>query len=114
LNANFSGKVGDIKKEVQAQGTINIFKIGASFANRLMKGLSREKGESKLGVAQFPVDNSMSVKGFDFNLNKGLVYTTVNFIKTGVFALMVGVKDEKVEFDRMPIQEYLKKVREEK
>ncbi|TAL39595.1 MAG: hypothetical protein EPN93_01230 [Spirochaetes bacterium] len=113
LNANFAGKVGNIKKEILAQGSINIYKIGASFANRLMKGLSREKGESKLGIAQFPVDNSMSVKGFDFNLGTGLVYTTVAFSR-GAIGYLFGVKDEKVEFDRMPIQEYIRKVREEK
>ncbi len=113
LSTNFSGKVGNIKKEILAQGTVNIYKIGESFANRLMKGLSTQKGESKLGIAQFPVDNSVSVRGFDFNLDKGLVYTTVT-LSRGLFGMLVGVKDEKVEFDRMPIQEYVKKVREEK
>ncbi len=112
FNANFSGKGVDIERELSAQGNINIYKVGEKFANRLLKGLSTEKGKSKLGgVAQFAVDNSMIVKGFNFNLDRGLVYTTVSFSRR-VIGYLFGVKDEKVEFDRMPIQEYLRKVRE--
>ncbi len=112
LNANFSGRGLDIERELSTQGTINIYKIGEKFANRLLKGLSTEKGTSKLGgVAQFAVDNSMNVKGFNFNLDRGLVYTTVGFSRRAI-GYLFGVKDEKVEFDRMPIQEYLRKVRE--
>ncbi len=112
LNANFSGKGVDIDRELSARGYINIFKIGEKFANRLLKGLSTEKGKSKLGgVAQFAVDNSMRVKDFNFNLDRGLVYTTVNFSRRTI-GYLFGVKDEKVEFERMPIQEYLRKVRE--
>jgi len=112
LNANFSGKGVDIDRELSAQGYINIYKIGEKFANRLLKGLSTEKGKSKLGgVAQFAVDNSMNVKDFNFNLDRGLVYATVGFSRRTI-GYLFGVKDEKVEFDRMPIQEYLRKVRE--
>ncbi len=112
LNANFSGKGVDIDRELSAQGYINIYKIGEKFANRLLKGLSTEKGTSKLGgVAQFAVDNSMTVRNFNFNLDRGLVYATVGFSRRAI-GYLFGVKDEKVEFDRMPIQEYLRKVRE--
>ncbi len=112
LNANFVGKNLDFSKELNIKGYINIYKIGDKFANRLMTGLSTEKGKSKLGMAQFAVDNSQTVRSFNFNLDKGLVYATVLFVKKGVFGYLVGVKDEKVEFERMPIQEYLRKVRE--
>jgi hypothetical protein len=39
------------------------------------------------------------------------VYATVGFSRRTI-GYLFGVKDEKVEFDRMPIQEYLRKVRE--
>ncbi len=112
LNANFSGRGVDIRRELNMQGYVNIYKIGDKFANRLMTGLSEEKGKSKLGaIGQFAMDNSMNVKGFNFNLDKGLVYTTVTLSRR-VIGYLFGVKDEKVEFERMPIQEYLRKVRE--
>ncbi|HDP81184.1 MAG TPA: hypothetical protein ENN21_10130 [Spirochaetes bacterium] len=112
LNANFSGRGLDVNRELNVQGYINIYRVGEKFANRLLKGLSEEQGKSKLGaLGQFAVDNSMSVKGFNFNLDKGLVYTTVTFSRR-TFGYLFGVKDEKVEFQRMPIQEYLRKVRE--
>jgi hypothetical protein len=109
LNANFSGRGVDINKELTAKGYINIYKIGEKFANSLMKGLSVEKGKSKLGAAQFAVDNTMKVESFNFNLDKGLVYTTVLFTKK-TFGLIIAVEEDKVEFDRIPIQEYLRKV----
>ncbi|HSV96737.1 MAG TPA: hypothetical protein VLM75_07365 [Spirochaetota bacterium] len=112
LNANFVGRGVDIERELSAQGYVNIHKIGEKFARGLLKGLSTEKGTSKLGgVAQFAVDNSMNVKGFNFNLDRGLVYATVTFSRRAI-GYLFGVKDEKVEFDRMPIQEYLRKVGE--
>ncbi|MCP4136256.1 MAG: hypothetical protein GY754_35125 [bacterium] len=110
LNANFSGRGVNIKKELNTKGYINVHKIGDEFANRLMKGLSTEKGESKLGgLTQWIVDNSMSVKGFNFNLDKGLVYTTVT-LSRGVLGVVASVEKNKVQFDRLPIQEYLRKV----
>lgn len=112
LNANFSGRGVDVKKELNVQGNVSIYKIGEKFANRLLKGLSTEKGKSKLGgIGQFAVDNTMNVKGFNFNLDKGLVYATVTFSRRAI-GYLFGVKDEKVEFERMPVQEYLRKVRE--
>lgn len=114
LNANFSGRGLNIKKELTASGYINIYKIGAEFANRLMRGLSEEKGKSKLGApVQFAVDNSMLIKGFDFRLDKGLVYTTVTFTRK-MLSLFVTVDNSKVSFERIPIQEYLRKVSEAK
>jgi len=114
LNANFSGKGLNIKKELTASGYINIYKIGAEFANRLMRGLSEEQGKSKLGApVQFAVDNSMLIKGFDFRLDKGLVYTTVSFTRK-MLSIFVTVDNSQVSFERIPIQEYLRKVSEAK
>jgi len=112
LNANFSGRGLNVKKELSATGYINIYKIGTEFANKLMKGLSQEKGKSKLGApVQFAVDNSMLIKGFDFRLDKGLVYTTVTFTRKAL-SLFITVDNSQVVFDRIPIQEYLRKVSE--
>jgi hypothetical protein len=109
LNAQFKGRGVDVKKELTPVGYINIHKIGDAFANRLLKGLSTEKGKSKLGIAQFPVDNSMMVSGFNFNLDKGLVYTTVSF-KRKAIGWLVGVEQNKVQFDRIKLQEYLRNI----
>ncbi len=114
LNANFSGRGLDVKKELTPSGNISIYKIGNKFGNRLMKALSQEKGKSKLGKpVQFAVDNSMLIKGFEFRLDKGLVYTTVQF--TGkALSYFIKVENDEVVFDRIPIQEYLRKVSEAK
>ncbi len=109
LNAQFKGRGVDVKKELTPAGYINIHKIGDAFANRLLKGLSSEKGKSKLGIAQFPVDNSMNVSGFNFNLDKGLVYTTVTFRRKAI-GWLIGVEQNKVQFDRMKLQEYLRNI----
>ncbi len=114
LNANFSGKGLNVSKELTPSGNINIYKIGEEFANRLMKGLSQEKGKSKLGKpVQFAVDNSLLIQSFDFRLDKGLVYTKVKF--TGkALSYFIKVENDEVLFDRIPIQEFLRKVSEEK
>ncbi len=114
LNANFSGRGLNINKELTPSGNVSIYKIGNKFGNRLMKALSQEKGKSKLGKpVQFAVDNSMLIKGFDFRLDKGLVYTTVKF--TGkALSYFIKVENDEVVFDRIPIQEYLRKVSEAK
>ncbi len=118
LTTNFAGKgiIGkgkDFSRELDVTGNINIFRIGRKFADRLMKGLSEEKGKSKLGsIGQFAMDNSMRVKGFNFRLDKGLMYTTVTLARGGI-GYVFGIKDEKIQFDRVPIQDYLSKVREE-
>ncbi len=109
LNAQFKGKGLNVKKEFTPAGYINIHKIGDKFANRLLKGLSTEKGKSKLGLAQFPVDNSLMVDSFNFNLDKGLVYTTVTF-RRKLFGLFVGIEQDKVQFDRITLQEYLRNI----
>ncbi|MCL1864761.1 MAG: hypothetical protein FWF73_03005 [Spirochaetes bacterium] len=111
LNANVSGRGLDINKELNATGYITISKIGSEFASRLMKGLSEEQGKSKLGApVQYVVDKSMP-KSFDFRLDNGLVYTTVEFSKNAL-NLLVRIEDNKIEYDRIPIQEYLRKVSE--
>jgi hypothetical protein len=118
LNANFVGRgvIGkgpDFSKELDVTGNINIYRIGRKFGNRLMKGLSEEQGQSKLGaIGQFAMDNSMRIKGFDFRLDKGLMYTTVTLARGGI-GYLFGIKDEKVKYDRIPVQEFLSKVREE-
>jgi hypothetical protein len=114
LNANFDGMGVDVKKELNIKGFVNIYKIGEEFANRLMKGLSEEKGKSKLGVAQPVVDNFMLPKRFSFNLDKGLVYTTVDIERKTVSKVMgVSIKNDQIKFERIPIQEYLRKVARE-
>jgi hypothetical protein len=110
LNANFSGRGVNINKELTTKGYINIYKIGEDFADKLMKGLSKDKGKSKLGIVQPIVDNSLKPKGFNFNLDKGLVYTTVTFSR-GFVSMFGTIEDSQVVFDRLPIQEYLRKVR---
>ncbi|MCX7678433.1 MAG: AsmA family protein [Spirochaetes bacterium] len=109
LNAQFKGRGVDVKKELTPVGYINIHKIGDKFANRLLKGLSSEKGRSKLGIAQYPVDNSMMVSGFNFNLDKGLVYTTVTFNRKAI-GWLVGIEQNKVQFERIKLQEYLRNI----
>ncbi|HPS56623.1 MAG TPA: hypothetical protein PK514_00830 [Spirochaetota bacterium] len=113
LSANFSGKGLNINRELTVSGYINIYEIGIDFANRLMKGLSQEKGKSKLGQpVQFIVDNSMGIEGFDFKLDKGLAYPTVKLWRKIISVLAVVDRSE-VKFDRIPVQEYLRKVTEE-
>ncbi|MDY6935613.1 MAG: hypothetical protein SVZ03_15490 [Spirochaetota bacterium] len=109
LNANFVGRGVDFSKELNMKGYINIYKIGEKFANRLLKGLNTEKGKSKLGMAQFVVDNSMDVEGFNFNLDKGLMYPTVTFSRKAI-GFLFGIENNRVKYDRMPIQEYLRSV----
>ena len=114
FNANFSGKGLNIEKELTATGSISIYKIGQDFANRLMKGLSEEQGKSKLGgPVQWIVDNAMGIKGFDFRLDRGLVYATVTFQRRGL-SILGTVDKSRVDFERIPIQEYLRKVAEVK
>ncbi len=108
MNANFSGRGLNVEKELTTSGYINIHKVGKEFADRLMKGLSEEKGKSKLGIAQYAVENSV-VKGFNFNLNKGLMYVTVDFDKMFLNNL-VRVKDNRVIYDRVPIQEFVRNI----
>lgn len=113
LSANFSGKGLNINRELTVSGYINIYEIGVEFANRLMKGLSQEKGKSKLGQpVQFIVDNSMGVESFDFKLDKGLAYPTVKLWRKVISVLAVVDRSE-VRFDRIRVQEYLRKVAEE-
>ncbi len=116
LNANFSGKGLNVNKELTPSGNINIYKIGEEFASRLLKGLSQEKGKSKLGKpVQKVVDGSLPVK-FDFRLDKGLVYTKVTFLDrwSKVLNRLIRVENDEIVFDRIPIQEFLRKVSEAK
>ncbi|MGQ9842243.1 MAG: AsmA family protein [Spirochaetota bacterium] len=112
LNAQVQGKNLKIGQDFDISGTINIYKVGERFANRLFKGLNEERGKSKLGMAQFAVDNSLVITGFDFYLDKGLVYPTV-FFKKKVFGIFVSVNNEQVRYERIPVIEFFNRVREE-
>ncbi len=110
FSSNFSGRGLDVGKELTADGYINIYEIGTKTANRLMKGLSVEKGQSKLGkVGQFAVDNSMLVKNFDFRLKNGLIYTTVNLSRK-ILSALITVDNSEVVFNRITVQEYLRNI----
>ncbi len=114
FSSNFSGRGLDVGKELTADGYITIYEIGSKTANTLMKGLSVEQGKSKLGgVGQFAVDNSMIIKNFDFRLKNGLIYSTVNFTRKLLSAL-ITVNDNKVSFDRITVQEYLRNIMKNK
>jgi len=109
LSSNFHGRGLDIKKELNVTGYINIYKIGEKFANKLFKGLSSQKGKSKLGALQPIVDNTLIPTKFNFILSNGLMYSTVYF-KKKILGNLIGIENQKINFDRIPIQEYLRKV----
>ena len=111
MNANLSGRGIDFSRELDVKGSVHIYEIGDRFANQLLTGLNEEKGKSKLGIGQVAVDNSLRVKSFDFNLDRGLIYATVHF-QRNLFGYTISVKDEEVKYDRVPVQEFLRKVRE--
>jgi hypothetical protein len=110
LNADISGRGVDIRRELTPRGYVNIHKIGEKFGNRLFKGLSSERGRSKLGIAQLVYDNAVIPRAFNYTLDRGLMYATVTFRKKAI-GMIVG-PEQTVEFDRMPLQEYLRKVQE--
>lgn len=112
LNAQVQGKNLNVGQDFDISGTINIYKVGERFANRLFKGLNEERGKSKLGMAQFAVDNSLVITGFDFYLDKGLVYPTV-FFRKKVLGIFVTVNNEEVRYERIPVIEFFNRVREE-
>jgi hypothetical protein len=93
-------------------GPINIYKVGDKIANKLFKALSEEQGQSKLGFIQIIVDNSVTIKSFNYYIDKGNMYTTVKLDKSGVFGYIAGIREDTIQFDRIPLQEYLRKVRE--
>ena len=115
MNINFQGRGLDPKKELNLTGYIGIHKIGDKFANRLFKGLNERQGESKLGVVQYAVDGFALPKQFNFKLDKGLMYTTVK-LERKILSQLTGVKvkNDKINFDRIPIQEFLRKVKKGK
>jgi hypothetical protein len=75
-----------------------------------MKGLSEKKGKSILGIAQPVVDNSMTIGEFNFDILNGLIYAKVS-LKRRLLGNIFRIKDDTIEFERIPIQEYLRKVR---
>jgi hypothetical protein len=115
LNARFSGKGLDMflgkgkdkGKELNTKGFISINKIGGKIANRLFKGLNEEKGKSKIGVAQVVLDNTMIIRGFDYNLDIGLMDVKVSL---GRKALGYAVLVDDIKITRMPIQVYLNNI----
>lgn len=113
MNSNLSGKGLDIGREISWKGYINIHKIGERFASHLLQGLGPKKGESSQDdITKTVLDNSMYVEGFDFRLDRGLIYSNV-ILKRGVLGYLVGIEDNKIEFERMPIQEYLRNIMRE-
>ncbi|MCX8123015.1 MAG: AsmA family protein [Spirochaetes bacterium] len=112
FNAQVVGKNLNIAQDFDISGSVNIYKVGEQFANRLFKGINEERGRSKLGMAQFAVDNSLIITGFDFYLDKGLVYPTVLF-KKKVLGVFVTVNNEQVRYERIPVVEFFNRVREE-
>ncbi len=112
LNAQVAGKNLNIAEDFDISGSVNIYKVGEQFANRLFKGINEERGKSKLGMAQFAVDNSLIITGFDFYIDKGLVYPTVLFRKK-VLGVFVTVNNERVRYERIPVIEFFNRVREE-
>jgi len=112
MNAIMQGKNLSTGQNLDISGTATIYKVGEQFANRLFKGLNEEKGKSKLGMAQIAVDNSLIIAGFDFYIDKGLVYPTVVF-KRKILGALVTVNNERVRYERIPVMEFFNKVREE-
>jgi len=112
FNASLSGRGLNFSKRVTTTGYINIYKIGENFANKLMKGLSDKKGRSMLGRTQVVVDNFNIPTGFYFNIDSGLVYATVT-LKKKILGYIVSIEENKVQYDRIPIQEFIRKVGDE-
>ena len=111
FNVNFSGKGLNVDRQLDATGYVNIHKIGNDFANSLMKGLSETEGKSTLGIVQPVLDNTMSVKSFNFNLDRGLIYARVALNRRALsYILGTKIQDNRVDFERITIQEYLRKV----
>ena len=112
FNVNFSGKGLNVNRRLDATGYVNIHKIGNDFANGLMKGLSETEGKSTLGIVQPVLDNTMSVESFNFNLDKGLIYARVVLKRRALsYAFNTKIQDNRIDFERITIQEYLRKVR---
>lgn len=114
LTSSVSGKGLDFKKRMNVTGNINIYKVGEKVAGRLMKGLEDEKGRSKIGTTQTIVDNTMSIRGFDFYMDGGNVYTTVQLDPRHVArASGIRIANNQIKYDRIPIQEFMRSVQEE-
>jgi hypothetical protein len=115
LNAHFSGKGLDMflgkgkdrGKELNTKGFIDINKIGEKFAKKLFEGLNEEKGKSKIGIAQYVLDNTMNIKGFNYNLDIGLMDVEVALSRRAIGYLILV---EDIRITRMPIQEYLNNI----
>jgi len=56
------------------------------------------------------LDNTMSVRSFNFNLDKGLIYARV-LLARRVLGYIFNIQDNRVDFERITIQEYLRKVK---
>jgi hypothetical protein len=109
LTTRLSGKGLNIQENLTIEGYITIYKMGEGFADELMKAISEEEGESKLGPAQGVVDNSMLLDKFIFYIDKGNVYTTIK-LKPKMLALVVGIENDEIKYERIPIQEFLSSI----
>ena len=106
LNAKMYGTGLDVARSMNGiNGTVNISKIGDDFAKQLMKGLSEEKGKSKLGPFG-GLANRFTPLSFDYFIDGGIMYATVKM------PFLVPIENHEIKFDRIPIQEYLRKVKE--
>jgi hypothetical protein len=108
MNAKLYGRDLDFKRKMNVNGSVNIYKIGDKFANKLMKGLSEQKGKSKLGIAQPAVDYGDIPSSFNYYVSEGTMYTDVYFKTKVVGYLLFRIDDNHIRFDRMPVQEYVK------
>lgn len=107
LNAHLYGTGLDFSKGMSGvNGTVNISKIGKDFAGTLMKSLSDDNGKSKLGsVVGWVVDKFVPEK-FDYFIDGGIMYVTV------IMPFLAPIEGHQIKFDRIPAQEYLRKVKE--
>ena len=70
--------------------------------------INETKGESKLGIAQGIVED-LWIDGFRYNLLVGNMYAKVYFREK---FKVIGIEGNKLEYNRVPIQEYINNILE--
>ena len=50
----------------------------------------------------------MAPKGFNYNIDDGMMYVKVALAKVGFGGMIIGIEKERIVYDRIPLQEYLK------
>ncbi|MBN1499140.1 MAG: hypothetical protein JW982_03215 [Spirochaetes bacterium] len=110
FTTDISGRGLDFANNPEIKGSINIYKIGRRLASNLMKGLTAKNKKSTVDIyTRFAMDNSLSVKNMFYSIENGNIYTTVNFTKR-TLGFFVSIKEEKIEFQRIPVQQYLNSI----